>query len=140
MQTIRFRRKLGATRGFTLVENLVAMGIVALAFSALSALNSQCLYLLNSGRCAVFAQQALQDRMEQLSKSSWFNLTSASYIQNSILNTATTNGASLGQPTETIIVDTYPTTSGTNTIQVTRSGSTATITHNNTSITGSDPG
>ena len=139
MHTKKRKIKFESTRGFTFVENIIAMGVVVLFFSSLYAVNSQCLYLLSSGRGAVFAEQALQDRMESLRSCTWFNLTSASYLQNNILNTTTTAGANLGQPTETIMVDTYPTATGTP-IQVTRSGRTASTTSNNLSIVNSDPG
>jgi competence protein ComGC len=44
-----------AEEGFTFVENLIAIAIVVLFFASLFAVNSQGLYLLNSGREAVVA-------------------------------------------------------------------------------------
>jgi len=139
MHTGERQIKFRSARGFTFVENIIAMGIVVLFFSSLYAINSQCLYLLSSGRGAVFAEQALQDRMESLRSCTWYNLTNASYLQNNILNTTTTAGSNLGQPTETIMLDNYPTPTGTP-IQVTRTGRTVSIVSNNQTILNSDPG
>ena len=106
------KRHRPSTRGpaaFTFIDNVFAMAIVGLCFVSLYALNSQCMHLLNSGRAAAFAAQSLQDRTEQLRKCTWAQVTSASYIQSSILNSATNAAQNLGQLTETVTVNAYPT-------------------------------
>ena len=85
------------------------MGIVSVFFIALYALNSRCLLILNSGREAVAAQQALQDRVEQLRSCTYAQITNASYLQSSLLCTATNSSANLSSPTETVTVNAYPT-------------------------------
>src|ERR1700694_4963392 len=84
---------------FTLVENVFALALVAISFVALFSLNGQCLYMLNSGRGAVFATQSMQDRVEALRNCTWSQLTDASYIQSSVLNSSTNGMQNLGQVT-----------------------------------------
>jgi Tfp pilus assembly protein PilE len=126
-----------ASPGFTLIENLFAVAIVAFFFGALYALNSQCLYLLNSGREATSAEQAMQDRMEQLRNAHWSQVTSASYIQSSILNSPSNSAAFLSKTTETITVNSYPTAANPP-IQVQRLNGVATIVSNNAAIANGD--
>ena len=104
------RRPLSA---FTLIENLFSMAIVALCFVALYSLSSQALYQVNSGREAVAAKQSLSDRMEQIRGCSWNQVTSATYLQNYVLNAPTIAEGRLGSPMETMTVNTYPTPSAT---------------------------
>lgn len=107
--TNRQRSLARCAAAFTFVENIFALAIVAISFVALFTLNTQCLYLLNSGRGAVFATQSLQDRVEQLRNCTWSQLTDASYIQSSVLNSSTNGMQNLGQVTETVTVNAYPT-------------------------------
>lgn len=99
-------RKLQA--GFTFVENLIAMVIVVLSFAALCVINSQSLYLLNSGREAVVANACLRDRFEQLRNSTWAQLTDSAYLRTNVLNSAPSGAANLGQLTETLTINSYP--------------------------------
>lgn len=94
---------------FTLIENLFAMGMVTLCFVALYSVSSQALYQVNSGREAVGAKQSLSDRLEQIRGCSWNQITSATYLQNYIMNASTSAEGRLGSPVETVTVNTYPT-------------------------------
>ena len=100
--------KLNAERAFTFIENLVAITIVVLFFAALYAVNAQCLSLLNAGRGAALADMSLQDRMDQLRSCTWSQLTDATYLKSSVLNTATNTAANLGQVTESVRISAYP--------------------------------
>lgn len=122
---------------YTLIENVFAMAIVALFFGALYALNSQCLYLLNSGRGAAIAQQSLQDRMDQLRNCTWSQLTNAAYLQSSVLNSSTNGSGSFGTVTETVTVNAYPVALSP-AISVVRSGGTASTASSNVAIANSD--
>jgi prepilin-type N-terminal cleavage/methylation domain-containing protein len=97
-----------AEQGFTFIENLIAMAIIVLFFGALFAVNSQGLYLLNSGREAVVANVCLRDRVEQLRDCSWVQLTDSTYLRTSVLNSAPTGSSNLGQLTETLAINSYP--------------------------------
>jgi len=116
--------------GFTFIENLIAMVIVVLFFAALCGLNSQGLYLLNSGREAVMANVCLRDRIEQLRNCTWAQLTDSNYLRTSFLNSAPSGAANLGQLTETLTINSYP-VAGNPPISLTRTnGSTSVISTN----------
>lgn len=102
---LQFRKSEG---GFTFVENLIAMAIVVLFFGALFAVNSQGLYLLNSGREAVVASVCLRDRVEQLRNCTWAQLTDSTYLRTGVLNSSPTGASTLGTLTETITINSYP--------------------------------
>lgn len=96
--------------GFTLVDSMVAIVIAAGGFAALSALGGQCVYMIDSGRELISAQQVLQNRVEQLRNLPWTQLTSSSFLANNVLNTAASQNASyLNNLSETISVNAYPT-------------------------------
>jgi type II secretory pathway pseudopilin PulG len=119
-----------SSSAFTLVENLFSTAIVALCFVALYSLSSQALYQVNSGREAVAAKQSLSDRMELVRGCSWIQLTSATYLQNYVMNASTIAEGRLGSPVETLTVSTYPTPSLAP-IQLIRSnGTTSTVSTN----------
>ena len=122
--------------GFTFVENLIAMAIVVLFFAALFALNSQGLYLLNSGREAVVASVCLRDRVEQLRDCTWAQLTDSTYLRTSVLNSAPSGASNLGQLTETLTINSYP-VAGNPAISVVRSNGSASVVSNNAAIANS---
>ena len=95
--------------GLSLIENVVAMGIVAVLFTGLFSLSSHCLTLTSAGREAALASLALTERMATLRECTWAQLTSANYLQSSVLNSATNSASQLSTPVETITVNTYST-------------------------------
>ena len=98
--------------GFTLVDSMVAIVLAAGGFAALSALGGQCVYMINSGKELISAQQALQNRVEQLRNLPWTQVTSSSYLANNVLSTTPSqNGSYLNNLSETISVNAYPTPS-----------------------------
>jgi type II secretory pathway pseudopilin PulG len=126
----RQRRLARFPAAFTFIENVFAMAIIAIFFVAVFALNTQCLYLLNSGRGAAFATESMQDRLEQLRNCTWSQLTDASYIQSSVLNSSTNGMQNLGQVTETVTVNAYPTPLTPPTSVVRSNGSASTVSSN----------
>jgi len=122
---------------FTFTENIFAMMIVVLFFAVLYAVNSQSLYILNSGRGAALSDECLQDRIEQLRNCTWSQLTDASYLQSSVLNSSTNGAAHLGQVTETVTVNAYPFALSPP-ISVVRSNGSASIASSNASIANGD--
>jgi type II secretory pathway pseudopilin PulG len=95
---------------FTIVEVMVAAGVLALALGSIFALNSQVINNLRRGTVSSFASQLIQERMEQFRRAAWTELTS-SYPPDNVdpadagydSDIDTTNG-------ETAYVDdTYPT-------------------------------
>ena len=124
------------TGGFTYVEAMVAVAIVAVFFGALYALNANCLYLLSAGRQAAAAAQSLQDRLEQFRRCSWTQLTDSSYIQDNILNTSTTSGYNIAGSTETVTLNTYPL--ATTPTKIVRANGTTTTISTNSNLVNTD--
>jgi hypothetical protein len=122
--------------GFTFVENLIAMVIVVLFFAALYGLNCQGLYLLNSGREALVANVCLRDRVEQLRNCTWAQLTDSTYLRTSVLSSSPTGAANLGNLTETLTINSYP-TAGNPPISLTRTNGSASVTTTNAAIANS---
>ena len=122
-----------AEEGFTFVENLIAMAIIVLFFGALFAVNSQGLYLLNSGREAVVANVCLRDRVEQLRDCNWAQLTDSTYLRASVLNSAPIGSSNLGRLTETLTINSYPNTVNPP-ISVVRSNGSASVASTNAAI------
>jgi hypothetical protein len=106
---MRSSRRLSSA--FTLIENIFSTAIIALCFIALYSLSSQALYQVNAGREAVAAKQSLSDRVEKIRGCTWNQVTSATYLQDYVMNAATAAEGRLGKPVETLTVNTYPTPS-----------------------------
>jgi hypothetical protein len=121
--------------GFSFVENLIAMVIVVLFFGALYGISSQGLYVLNSGREATVANVCLRDRLEQLRTCTWAQLTDASYLRTSVLNSSPSGATNLGNLTETLTLNSYP-VAGNPTI-VTRANGSASVTSGNAGLSNS---
>ncbi len=110
------------TRGFTLVEVLVAL-VVCVVFSAAAfATNSQLLSGLKNQKETTAATMLLQRRMEELRASAWRDVATASYLKNTIVAnptnpTATKNSeAPLGDLKERISVSVYPSDNATSAV------------------------
>jgi len=125
-----------AAAGFSLIDNLIAVAIVSVCFVALYAISGQCLYVLSTGRETTSAQQALQDRIEQLRNLQWAQATDPNYLANNVLNQAPANGTNLANLSESITVNAYPTALSP-AIQVTRSAGSATIISSNSAVANS---
>jgi hypothetical protein len=122
--------------GFTFVENLIAMVIVVLFFAALYGLNCQALYLLNSGREALVANVCLRDRLEALRNCTWAQLTDSTYLRTNVLNSSPSGAANLGNLTEVLTINSYP-TAGNPPISLTRTNGSASVTTSNAAIASS---
>lgn len=131
--------KINTERAFTFIENLVTITIVVLFFAALYAVNAQCLSMLNAGRGAALADMGLQDRIEQLRSCTWSQLTDATYLQSSVLNTATNTAANLGQVTESVRISGYPLAVNPP-INVVRSNGAVSVVSSNASLANGDLG
>lgn len=106
--------------GFSLLEAAFGAAIVGIFFVALFALNSQCLYFVNSSRELICAGQTAQSRLEQLRTCTWSQITNASAVQ-TLLTPPMTGASSLGSVTEVVTVNAYPTALNPG-IQLTRVG------------------
>ena len=123
--------------GFTFVETLFAVGLVATFFVTLFAVSSQCMYFVNASRELLIAGQTAQSRLDQVRNCTWTQLTDANYIANNILNTAVNGSSSLGTVTEVVTINAFP-TAVSPAMQITRSGGTTTINSTNSTIASGD--
>ena len=84
------------------------MGLLALGLSGIFVANSRVLTQLRSIRQTSFATQALQERADQIRRATWDQLTSSTYLLNSVLDTPSVAGAGLPNLVEEIDIGAYP--------------------------------
>jgi prepilin-type N-terminal cleavage/methylation domain-containing protein len=112
-------------KAFTLVEVMVAAAVLGLLLGGVAAASGRVSGLLNSQKQAVAASQAIEERVEQLRGVTYSQITTPTYLQNSVFNTDTVSQAMLPSLVETFTVNAYPTP--TTSIQVTRQNHSATL-------------
>jgi prepilin-type N-terminal cleavage/methylation domain-containing protein len=94
-------------KGFTLVEIMTSVMLLATFFGAVFELNTVCLRYVNASKENVAAIQGVQDRVETLRNLAFTDLTSASYM--TTLLTTPSNSAPLAQRVvETVTMSDYP--------------------------------
>ena len=124
--------------GFTIIENIVAVGIIALGFAALYAMSARCMKIMYSARDEMTVGQALQDRADRLRKCTWAQITDPAYLSGNIMNTAANKGPLMKNVTETVTINAYP-TAASPAIQLRRSSAgVVTIVTSNASIANGD--
>lgn len=119
--------------GFSLIECVFALAVVASFFAGLYGLNTQCLLTLNAGREALAAEQSMRDRIEQLRSCTWAQVTDAKYLHANILCASPDSTVNLGSPSETLTVNAYPTPISPQ-IKITRVGGSATTISSNAAM------
>lgn len=127
-----------STAGFTIIENIFAVGIIALGFAGLYALSAQCMRIMHSSREEMAAMQSLQDRGDSLRKCTWVQITNPTYLSSNIMNTAANNAPLTDRMTETVTINAYPTALNP-AIKLTRSGAgVVTVVSSNSAIANGD--
>lgn len=121
--------------GVALVEVMMAGAVIALFMAGLFTMNSFSVKTVRAGRESVAASLIVQERLEQLRKGTWINVTDTAYVQ-TLLGTAAGSRVPLSGLTERIIINVYPAASPALTpIQVTRSANgTVTINSSNAAL------
>jgi hypothetical protein len=94
--------------GWTLTEAAVALGLLGIGLSGIFVANSRVLTQLRSIKQTAAATQALQERIDQVRRATWNDLTSSAYLRDSVLNTASVAGGALPGLVEEIDVGAYP--------------------------------
>ncbi|SRR5581483_7051935 len=107
--------------GFSLLEANIATAMVGMFISGVMMMDANLLALIKTGKETTSANQALQERVEQLRISNWVQITDANYLAANVLNTATSSAVGLGGLTETMTVTSWANPSMTPG-KVTRSG------------------
>lgn len=106
---MRYHRSPAGTGGFSLVEAMFAVGLVATSFISLYTMSSQCLYFTNRSREVVRAGQTAQTRLEQMRTCTFAQVTDPNYLKNNIFNASVIGASTLGTVTEIVTINAYPT-------------------------------
>jgi len=120
------RSRVSSRRGFTLVENMISIAVIAYALAAIYTLNSQCITILRMAKDEAGASQVLQQRVEQLRIANWSEVTDPTWMRDNILNASACGSSTLNNCTETVTVKPYNSANTSiNTFSFSPSGATA---------------
>ena len=97
--------------------------------------SSRLMSLLGAQKETFTANQCIQERVEQARGASWAQITDQSYVQNTLLSTATTSAATLQGAVETLTISAYP-ANATSSIQVTRQNGAVALNLGNSTMSG----
>jgi len=114
-----FTRSRVAERGFTFIDLMAAVGVVAIGFAGIFYSNSRALNMLRASKETVTASKMLQQRMELVRLQDWAEVTDVASVQ-TLMGTAADASGLLTNPVETITVSPFPPSAGAATIQVQR--------------------
>src|SRR5438067_13480787 len=77
------------TAGYSLIELNIAAGMISAFVAAVMMMNANLLGIIKTAKESCSANQALQERIEQMRIANWAQTTDAYYIAANLLNTAT---------------------------------------------------
>jgi hypothetical protein len=86
----------------------MALGLLGIGLSGILVANSRVLTQLRSIRQTAAATQALQERVDQVRRAAWTDLTSSTYLGDNVLATPSTAGGVLPGLVEEIDIGAYP--------------------------------
>src|SRR3954453_7410934 len=93
--------------GFTLLDSVLACGILALALGAVFTVSSHALQTLRLSKDETVASQVLQQRLEQLRIANWQRVSDPTWIRDNILNVEADGAFGLGSLKETVTITPY---------------------------------
>ena len=111
----------------------MAAGISAIFLGSLFAINTASMGTIKMAREAAAASQVLQQRVESMRIANWHQITDAAWIRDNLLNASAPGSTELKSITETLTIAPYG-SANTAVTRLTRSGTTATVNLNNTSL------
>ncbi len=103
------RLQITRLRGASIVEAVIAAACLALFFAGLFAVSGQSLRVLRSGSEQSAATFSLQQRMEEMRRLSWAQITDGAYLRDNVLNNPSGSAASTSGLSEQIAINAYPT-------------------------------
>lgn len=125
--------RLRSSKAFSLIENMIACGVISAFLGGVFTLNSQALSMLRMGRDEASASQVLQQRIEQIRIANWQRLSDPTWIRDNIMNADADGSSGLKNLQETVTLAPYNSATGsTNTF--TRSAGSATASGSNASL------
>jgi type II secretory pathway pseudopilin PulG len=107
--------------GTTLIEVVMALGLVAIFLGSLFTMNSASMQTIKMARDTAAASQVLQQRVESLRIANWHQVTDADWLQANVLNSAAPGIEGLKSFSETLTLSPYDSTAVATT-QLTRTG------------------
>ena len=107
--------------------------MVSTFVAAVMVMDANVLGLIKTGKETTSANQALQERVEQMRIANWVQITDASYVSTNLLNTATGSAVGLPGVTETLTVSSATSPSLTP-AKVTRSGNSVQVNTSNSAL------
>jgi type II secretory pathway pseudopilin PulG len=93
--------------GFTLLDSVLACGILALALGAVFTVSSHALQTLRLAKDETVASQVLQQRLEQLRIANWQRVSDPTWIRDNILNVEADGAFGLNALKETVTITPY---------------------------------
>lgn len=109
-ETMRGRaaiRVLKSRAGLALLEVLMAGAVVALLMAGLFTLNTFNIKTMRSGKETVAASLVIQERLDQLRKGTWMDITDPAYLQ-SVLGSRVSSPVALSGLSERVTINVYP--------------------------------
>ena len=100
--------------GFTLIENIIALGILLVLFAGLFVLSGECIRILRVSFEHAAVSQVLQQRNEQMRVASWLQINDPDWVKSNILNRRTDGAEFLQDIHEYVSI--APFSTGTNSI------------------------
>ncbi len=132
-----FQLRRRARDAFTILESVIACGIIAVSLGGVFVLNSQTMSILRMSRDEASASQVLQQRVEQMRIANWQRITNPTWLRDNILNVSADGSETLAKLVETVTVEPYNSaTASTNLF--TRSANVQAASTSNTSLLGED--
>ncbi len=113
--------------GVALLEVLMAGTTIALFMAGLFTMNSFSVKTVRAGRETVAASLIVQERLDQLRKGTWINVTDPAYVR-TLLSTPAGSGAALSGLTERVTLNVYPAVAPTPVPTVVRRAANGTVT------------
>lgn len=97
-----------SSAAFTLTETLIALAIGTIAIGGAMSINSQQLRLVKATRDASAASHSLQERIEQVRTVTWPEITSPTYVSQTLFSSLPRSIAPLDDYRETITLKVWP--------------------------------
>jgi len=107
-----FQRHFGprSSRGTTLCELVIAIGLCSIGFSGLHAISLHCCRMVSAQSETIAANELIQERLDQVRSAGWNQLSSGPTLRDEVLNNASPFAGNLSAVREIITVSPYPDT------------------------------
>jgi Tfp pilus assembly protein PilV len=124
-----------AGAGFTLIEAIIGMTILVWFIAGLCLAGARVSTQLEAQREVVTASQSIQERTEAIRSTSFSDLTNATFVQSTLLSSATNSAGNLHSPVEVLTISSYP-PDASPPLRATRQQATVTLNSSNPALTG----